>query len=86
MADGTLTRTLTGPTSEIINLSFSADGQLLAVSAYDNTVRLWRVSDGTLLRIFSGDEVVPHRAGFTPDGRLLAICKGSGGSGLWGVR
>lgn len=58
-------------------LAFSPDGQTLAVSYSDDTVRLFQVTDGKLKQHFG--KPVPHLIGggvwsvaFSPDGKLLA--------------
>lgn len=66
----TLARTITahrGPGREV---AFSPDGQILATSSVDSTVKLWRVADGTLLRTLQHPEGVTSIA-FSPDGQQL---------------
>ena len=41
-----LIRVLEGHTDRVWSIDFSADGQLLASSSSDKTVRIWSVSDG----------------------------------------
>ena len=48
-ATGQVQQTLTGHTDTITNVGWSPDGQQLATTADDDTVRLWRVADGRLL-------------------------------------
>jgi WD40 repeat protein len=66
----TLARTITahrGPGREV---AFSPDGQILATSSVDSTVKLWRVPDGKLLRTLPHPEGVTSIA-FSPDGTQI---------------
>jgi WD40 repeat protein len=56
-----------GPGREVV---FSPDGQILATSGVDSTVKLWRVADGKLLRTLHHPEGVTSIA-LSPDGQLL---------------
>jgi WD40 repeat protein len=51
-------------------VAFSPDGQILATSSVDSTVKLWRVGDGKLLRTLQHPEGVTSIA-FSPDGQQL---------------
>jgi WD40 repeat protein len=65
-----LARTITahrGPGREV---AFSPDGQILATSSVDSTVKLWRLPDGKLLRTLQHPGGVTSVA-FSPDGQHL---------------
>ncbi len=73
---GTLSRILPGHQGTVAAVAFSPDGQTLASSSYDGSIRLWQVSDGKLLRTWHE----PHQAGsltwieavaISPDGQRL---------------
>ncbi|MAT97548.1 MAG: hypothetical protein CL608_10435 [Anaerolineaceae bacterium] len=49
---GQIQQTLTGHTDTITSFAWSPDGQQLATTADDDTVRLWRMTDGQLLHTF----------------------------------
>jgi WD40 repeat protein len=51
--DGRCLTNLSGHTSEIWSLVFSADGQILASGSTDHTIRLWHVSTGRCLHILA---------------------------------
>jgi len=58
-----------GALNDILSLTFSPDGKLLASSALDNTIKIWDASKGTLLKTLqSGASSLT----FSPDGSLLA--------------
>lgn len=54
-------------------MTFSADGQTLAVSYTDSLIRLYKVSDGSMLQTLSGQKAY-YVSGmtFSPDGQILA--------------
>ena len=53
-ADGAYRRTLLGHTEKVNRLAFNPDGDLLASSSLDGTVRLWKVADGREQRTLGG--------------------------------
>jgi WD40 repeat protein len=65
-----LHRTLTGRAAPGREVAFSPDGQELASSSVDGSVRLWKASDGTLLQTLTHPEGVTSIA-FSPDGQAL---------------
>jgi WD40 repeat protein len=68
-ADGSLLRTLDAG-EDVLSVTFSPDGQLLASGHLYGDGRLWRVSDGQLLRTFDREAI---QFAFTPDNRMLAV-------------
>ena len=64
-------------TRPVASVAFSADGEWLATSSWDNTVRLWRLG-GKDLPEATRLEASPSAVAFHPDGRLLAT--GSSGT------
>ncbi|MGB6045374.1 MAG: glycosyltransferase family 39 protein, partial [Pirellulales bacterium] len=80
-----LQNTLVGHESYVTGVAFSPDGQLLATSSYDNTVRLWDVVTGQLQQTYDGHEGYVRAVRFAPDGRVLASCSNDGTIRLWDV-
>lgn len=70
---GEIQSTLQGHTGEILEISFSGDGAIIATASRDRTVRLWRVSDGIELTRFDAKYEVLSVA-LSPDGQKLAYC------------
>jgi len=72
--DGTGERLeLSGHASGVPGLSFAPDGQVLASTSHDGTVRIWDPELGSLRHIVAGDVVDTQICGFSPDGSLMAI-------------
>ena len=85
VATGRPIRSFVGHWDEIRALAFSPDGQVLASSAYDRTVRLWGVTTGRLLQMFESEERrYDQSLVFRPDGNVLAVLSGNEGL-LWDI-
>ena len=70
--------------AHVWSVAFSPDGQLLATSSVDKTVKFWRVTDGALVRTLVHPEGVTCIA-FSPDGRTLATASYDKLVRLWRV-
>jgi len=65
------------------NLTFSADGRLVAAAAYDGTARVFNLETGEEQLRLGGDEPATYSAVFSPNGALLATAGRSGRIVLW---
>ena len=66
-------------------MAFSPDGQLLAYSSWDNTVRLWDVSTAAPHGALEFHSELVNAVAFSPDGQLLASGSGHKTIRLWDV-
>src|SRR5437588_8591547 len=66
-------------------VAFSPDGQFLATSSVDRTVKFWRIADGKLIRTLSHPEGVTSIA-FSRDGRWLVSGSYDGMVRIWRVQ
>ncbi|WP_449418042.1 toll/interleukin-1 receptor domain-containing protein [Phormidium nigroviride] len=63
--------TLQAHTNWVRSVSFSPDGQTIASSSYDKTIKLWNIS-GVLIRTFQGSNGGIKSIRFSPDGSTIA--------------
>ena len=75
-ATGESVRKLTGHTSPITSIAFSADGRTLASGRRTNiarpdTIKLWDTSTGQMVRTLSGNQNAVNDVAFSGDGRTL---------------
>lgn len=66
-----------------LGVDFSPDGQLIASSGADTTVKIWR-RDGTLLRTLPHEATV-YSISFSPDSQTLAVPTLDGRIYLWSI-
>ncbi|NMG60460.1 hypothetical protein E1H12_18560, partial [Geitlerinema sp. P-1104] len=70
-------------TGGALGVDFSPDGQLIASSGADTTVKIWQ-RDGTLLQTLPQEATV-YSISFSPDSRFLAVPTLNGGIYIWSV-
>ncbi|AFZ24105.1 WD40 repeat-containing protein [Cylindrospermum stagnale PCC 7417] len=66
-----LVKSLSEHTDIVTDISFSHDGNILASSSLDHTVKLWRI-DGTLINSWNADNGWVNTVCFSPDGQVIA--------------
>jgi len=81
----TLVRTLTGHILGVNSVSFSPDGQFLALGSSDDTVKIWRVSDGKEVRTLTGHTNLVRSVAFSHDGQFLASGSDDNTVKIWRV-
>jgi WD40 repeat protein len=64
-------RTLAGHVQDVVSMSFSPNGAVLASASRDHTVRLWDVATGEELATLEGHTAELVNVAFSPDGTLL---------------
>ena len=69
----------------VTQIAFSADGQRLASSSMDNTVRLWDTVTGECLKTFRGGDKWIWSVAYSPDGRTIASGGDDNTVKLWDV-
>jgi WD40 repeat protein/uncharacterized caspase-like protein len=62
---------LLGHGSWVNNAVYSPDGEIIASSSVDRTIKLWK-SDGTLIKTITGHPEAVNSISFSPDGEILA--------------
>ncbi|MDB9376245.1 eIF2A-related protein [Nodularia sphaerocarpa] len=60
-----------GHEDEIIDVSFSPDGKIIATSSRDKTVKLWSL-DGKQITTLKGHTALVHSVSFSPDQKIIA--------------
>ncbi|MFM2310967.1 MAG: hypothetical protein RLZZ04_243 [Cyanobacteriota bacterium] len=71
--------------SVITNIAFSPDGQMLASSSIDSTVKTWNIDTGECLKTFTGKQQWIWSVAFSPDGRTVAIGGEDSAITLWNI-
>jgi WD40 repeat protein len=64
-------------------VAFSPDGQLVASTSDDKTVRLWEAATGTFRSTLEGHSDYVRAVAFSPDGQLVASASGDKTVRLW---
>ncbi|MCP4699551.1 MAG: hypothetical protein GY862_22290, partial [Gammaproteobacteria bacterium] len=65
---------------------WSRDGQLIASSGMNKTIRLWQPDSGECLRVLAGHTSPVYNAHFSPDSTLLASSSNDETVRIWDVR
>ena len=64
--------------NSMTSVVFSPNGQMLASTSLDGSIKLWRTADGTLIRAFDEPRNIPTKVAFSPDGQLLTVLDSGG--------
>ena len=76
---------LVGHSAQISDVAFAPDGNTLASSSLDSTVRVWSVREQRELSVLVGHEGAVDAVAFSPDGRTLASAGQDGTVRLWDI-
>jgi WD40 repeat protein len=82
--DGSIYRSLKGPSPRSSSVAISPDSQTIATVGADQSVKLWR-KDGTLLRSLKGHQGNLKQVAFSPDGQMLASSSADRTVKLWRI-
>jgi WD40 repeat protein len=77
-----LVKTFTGHKGRVYSIAFSPDGQTIASSSYDKTIKLWNLK-GELIRTFDGHLDAVYSVSFNPNGKIIASGSADGTIKLW---
>ncbi|QIR36511.1 ribosome assembly protein 4 [Tolypothrix sp. PCC 7910] len=64
--------TFEGHSSAVYSVAFSRDGQRLASSSDDNTIKIWDIATGKAIATLTGHSSSVRSVAFSPDGQKLA--------------
>ncbi|MBD2065985.1 tetratricopeptide repeat protein [Leptolyngbya sp. FACHB-671] len=82
-------QTFIGHSDLVRSVAISPDGQILASSSVDKTIKLWNLETGELLYTLEGHSSAVISVAFSPDGTTLAsasnLAVGDGNIKLWNV-
>jgi WD40 repeat protein len=76
---------LRGHTDDITSIAFSPDGQFLASSSIDRSIRVWDVNSQECLRVLLGHNRHVCVVRFSNDGQRLVSCSNDGGILIWNI-
>jgi len=83
---GRLIRTLQGHTAEVLAVSYSQNGALLASAGFDRTIRLWNSRSGALVRTLNGHTGTVTSIAFGPEANTIASGSEDGSIRIWSTQ
>lgn len=73
------------PRGQAYRLAFTHNGQTLASSMADSTIRLWDISDGAMLRVLKGHTDIINNIAFLLNGQVLASASRDNTIRMWRI-
>lgn len=77
---------ISGHEDDIVFISYSADGSLLATTSKDTTIRVCSALSGDILHVLRGHSASVTGVAFSPTGAQLASCSKDGTIRTWNVQ
>ena len=77
--------TFAGHSNDVLSITFSPDGKMLASGSMDKTVRLWDIHTAQSIATFKGHLHPVYTVAFSPDGKTLASSSGNGTILFWEI-
>jgi WD40 repeat protein/transcriptional regulator with XRE-family HTH domain len=74
---------LAGPTSTVISVAGSPDGERIATGAYDGSLRIWDAAPGRELMTIPAHADINWNVAYSPDGTRIASASMDGTAKLW---
>lgn len=85
LSSGHITRLLHGHKGPITDLAFSPDGQILASTSYDKSLRLWKIGSDEKEKILEGHDQWVTSVAWSPDGKQLVTGSSDGTARIWSL-
>jgi eukaryotic-like serine/threonine-protein kinase len=82
-ATGKLARKLTGHAGPLTGVSYHPNGNLIATSSWDRTIKLWDARSGDLRQSLAGHQDWVLHVAFSPDGARIATGGADGAIKTW---
>jgi WD40 repeat protein len=77
--------TLEGHSKAVSSVAYSPNGQQLASTSWDNTIKIWDVSNGQLLKSMTGHRDKVFKIAYSPNGQQLASASYDNTIKIWDV-
>ena len=75
--------TFAGHSTQVLSMTFSPDGKIIASGSKDKTVRLWDIHTAQTIATFKGHLHPVYAVAFSPDGKTLASISSADGTILF---
>ena len=77
---------LVGHFNEVLDATYSADGEKIATASSDGTVRVWEAKTGLLIVVLNGHLGAIHSVIFSPDGQRIVTASADNSAHIWDAK